>query len=144
MTPENTVKELHKGLVLTFDRFLDASGREASDLGVSPDVVSAFRHQYGELHLPTVMKLFLALGFRLSIYLAGSPPYFVAERIPEPTGKRMYRVELTGLARMKTSVWILAKSEKEAVEEALMETGDHSWKYEGMVDDTVEGEGYLT
>jgi hypothetical protein len=144
MTPENTVKELHKELRLTFKRLLDASGREqeAEALGVRPARLTSFLYQQGELHLPTAMQLFLTLGFRLNIYLAGAPPYFVAERIPEPTGKKMYRVELSGLARMKGVQRIEAESEEAAVEAVFLQTGDTSWKYEGMVDDTIEGEAY--
>ena len=143
MNAYELVEELHTVLVSRALELLDATGKSKADLAVPKEDVDAFFEGGWDIHLPSTIQIFQSLGCRLNLNLAGSRPFVGLEMI-EVTGLKRYRVELTGLARMKTSVWILAKSEKEAVEEALMGAGDHSWKYEGMVDDTVEGEGYLT
>lgn len=56
----------------------------------------------------------------------------------DPTEPKRYRVVMAGLAQMRGGLLVDAMSEEAAGDAALACTGDVSWDYEGMDDDTIE------
>lgn len=59
----------------------------------------------------------------------------------ETTARRVYRVDMSGMARMRGTYHAEAANEEEAGAEALRHIGDVDWRYDGMDDDTVEVDG---
>jgi len=144
MTPNEMTNILHLALLKKMTEICEALGKKAEDLAVEEGVdyehLLDFIHQR-QLHLPTVVAVFRALGFSLDLTLTGYPAITFHPLAPAEAKK--YFVTLTGLARMKQFQEVHADSEEAAIEAAFLQSGDRVWKYQGMVDDTLEGDAAL-
>jgi len=142
MTPREITDVLWTVLLDHMTTVLHAQGVTSGelktvDLGKVQDFM--FRKQ---LHLPTVVGIFRELGYTIDMNLSGRP-YVTLQTIEPADGKKLYRVSLSGLARMKQTQEVRAHREEEAVEAAFLLTGDNTWKYDEMVDDTIEGHAHV-
>lgn len=57
--------------------------------------------------------------------------------------EKEYLVEMSALALVKGSLYIKAKSQKDAEQQALAQTGDVSWSYQGVDDTSVDAHAEL-